>query len=78
MFNEVSFELPYFCLFTVSLWLSGTLFEELLRCRLVGELFVSLLLETCPLESYYQQTRPFSSLQERLGSWNSSSIFVEC
>ncbi|KAF9579438.1 hypothetical protein BGW38_004294, partial [Lunasporangiospora selenospora] len=36
-------ELPCFCLFAVSLWLSGTLFEELLRCRLVGELLVGLL-----------------------------------
>ncbi|KAF9139548.1 hypothetical protein BG015_001982, partial [Linnemannia schmuckeri] len=35
--------LPYFCLFIVSLWLSGTLFEELLRCRLVGELLIGLL-----------------------------------
>ncbi|KAF8942879.1 hypothetical protein BGZ47_006049 [Haplosporangium gracile] len=35
--------LPYFCLFIISLWLSGTLFEELIRCRLVGELLIGLL-----------------------------------
>lgn len=40
---KFSCELPYFCLFIISLWLSGTLFEELLRCRLVGELLVGLL-----------------------------------
>ncbi|KAF9141768.1 hypothetical protein BGX30_004183 [Mortierella sp. GBA39] len=40
---KFSSDLPYFCLFILSLWLSGTLFEELLRCRLVGELFIGLL-----------------------------------
>ncbi|KAG0059115.1 hypothetical protein BGZ89_000696 [Linnemannia elongata] len=40
---KFSSELPCFCLFILSLWLSGTLFEELLRCRLVGELFIGLL-----------------------------------
>ena len=40
---KFSTDLLYFCLFILSLWLSGTLFEELLRCRLVGELFIGLL-----------------------------------
>ncbi|KAF9110651.1 hypothetical protein BGX27_006044 [Mortierella sp. AM989] len=35
-------ELAYFCLFLVSLWFSGTLFEELLQCRLVGELLIGI------------------------------------
>ncbi|KAG0289522.1 hypothetical protein BGZ96_006952 [Linnemannia gamsii] len=38
-----SSELSYICLFIISLWLSGTIFEELLRCRLVGELLIGLL-----------------------------------
>ncbi|KAF9202272.1 hypothetical protein BGZ59_002249 [Podila verticillata] len=40
---KFSCELPYFCLYIISLWLSGTLFDELLHCRLVGELLVGLL-----------------------------------
>ncbi|KAG0376140.1 hypothetical protein BGX24_008210 [Mortierella sp. AD032] len=40
---KFSSELPYFCLFIISLWLSGTVFEELFRCRLVGELLAGLL-----------------------------------
>ncbi|KAK3839145.1 MAG: Cation/H+ exchanger [Linnemannia elongata] len=40
---KFSSDLPYFCLFILSLWLSGTLFEELLRCRLIGELIIGLL-----------------------------------
>ncbi|KAG0312888.1 hypothetical protein BGZ97_010742 [Linnemannia gamsii] len=40
---KFSSDLSYFCLFIVSLWLSGTFFEELLRCRLVGELLIGLL-----------------------------------
>lgn len=40
---KFSSELSYFCLFIISLWLSGTIFEELLRCRLVGELLIGLL-----------------------------------
>ena len=40
---KFSSELPCFCLFIISLWLSGTLFDELLRCRLIGELLIGLL-----------------------------------
>ncbi|KAG0273824.1 hypothetical protein BGZ95_010355 [Linnemannia exigua] len=43
VFMKFSSELPYLCLFIISLWLSGTVFEELLHCRLVGELLVGLL-----------------------------------
>ncbi|KAG0003403.1 hypothetical protein BGZ80_003590 [Entomortierella chlamydospora] len=35
-------ELAYYCLFLVSLWLSGTLLEELLQCRLLGELLIGI------------------------------------
>ncbi|KAF9558869.1 hypothetical protein EC968_006851 [Mortierella alpina] len=35
--------LACFCLFAVSLWLSGTLFDEVVRCRLLGELLIGLL-----------------------------------
>ncbi|KAG0032755.1 hypothetical protein BGZ81_010154 [Podila clonocystis] len=41
--KSFSSELPYFCLFIISLWLSGTIFERLLRCRLLGELLIGLL-----------------------------------
>ncbi|KAG0241264.1 hypothetical protein BGW41_006118 [Actinomortierella wolfii] len=40
---KFSSEFVYFCLFLVSLWLSGTVFDELFHCRLLGELLVGLL-----------------------------------
>ncbi|KAF9920484.1 hypothetical protein FBU30_009698 [Linnemannia zychae] len=39
---KFSSEFPYFCLFLLSLWLTGELFHDLLRCRLIGELFIGL------------------------------------
>ncbi|KAF9949205.1 Hsp70 ATPase ssc1 [Mortierella alpina] len=35
--------LASFCLFAVSLWLAGTLFDEVVRCRLLGELLIGLI-----------------------------------
>ncbi|KAG0364453.1 Cation/H+ exchanger [Gamsiella multidivaricata] len=44
MIHEVfSPEIAYFGLFLVSLWLSGTLFEQVLRCRLLGELLIGII-----------------------------------
>ncbi|KAF9430645.1 hypothetical protein BGZ76_000767 [Entomortierella beljakovae] len=41
--KSFSSELPYFCLFLISLWLSGTIFEEFLQCRLLGELLIGVI-----------------------------------
>ncbi|KAF9177305.1 hypothetical protein BGZ51_008224 [Haplosporangium sp. Z 767] len=60
-------ELAYFCLFIVSLWLSGTLFEELLRCRLVGELLIGLIFGNLAVGTLLPTDKTFLVLAGEVG-----------
>ncbi|KAF9280353.1 hypothetical protein BGZ68_007296 [Mortierella alpina] len=59
--------LAYFCLFAVSLWLSGTLFDEIVRCRLLGELLIGLIFGNIAVGTLLPADKSIIALAGELG-----------